>query len=406
VTTASTTLTRLPLAQQTARNASPQELMSLLALQRSQSVDLVVPAPLLRIHNGLLEIAGQQPILRPDGVLDPNGAYRLTSHADGQLAGQFEVPVKYHRRMRDENIGLLDHNINDWANHPSYADKKILTRLFWADDPAHPETVGVARSFLSNRYGARDNFDAMASTVAGVREAGLAADQLHFHGDLTDRHFYLVIDAPEITGYAHKLVENYRSPYRNVHGGTDAYNLPIVSAGLIVKNSEVGTAQLSITPRITIRICNNGAQISKDVVAFRHTGARLDEGNVEWSADTREALNVAWQKQVRDAVKTFLTQDYVQKTVTELEAEADAPVNDVPKVMEAVAQEFGYTEAEGKDLMNFFMDGGQRTAGGVFNAVTAMVQGYDDPDRAYDIEAKAVPVMAFVAGIAKKEANA
>ena len=399
-----TTLTRQPLAPQSARNASPQELMQLLSLQRSQVVDLILPAEKVQLLNGKLEVSGAEPILREDGVLDPNGSYRLTSHADGQLAGQFDIPVRYLRRLRDENVDLLDFNVNSWAQHESYAEKKVLARLFWANDPEHPDVVGVARSFLSNRYGARDNFDALASTIAGVRDAGLAADSLRFHGDLTEKHFYVVIDAPEIQGYAHKLVENYRSPYRNVHGGEDAFNLPIVSAGLIVKNSEVGSSTLSITPRIVIRICNNGAQIAKDVVAFRHTGARLEEGAVDWAGDTRAALNQLQQKQVRDAVKTFLTQDYVEKTVRELEAESDAPVNDIPKVIEAVTQEFGYTEAEGKDLMNFFMDGGQRTAGGVFNAVTAMVQGYEDADRAYEVEASAVPAMAFVAKMAQEVA--
>jgi len=193
-----TTLTRQLLAPQSARNASPQELYQLLSLQRSQVVDLILPAEKVQLLNGKLEVSGAEPILREDGVLDPNGSYRLTSHADGQLAGQFDIPVRYLRRLRDENVDLLDFNVNSWAQHESYAEKKILARLFWANDPEHPDVVGVARSFLSNRYGARDNFDALASTIAGVRDAGLAADSLRFHGDLTEKHFYVVIDAPEI----------------------------------------------------------------------------------------------------------------------------------------------------------------------------------------------------------------
>lgn len=394
------TLTRQLLAPQTARNASPQDLYQLLALQRSQVVDLILPAEKVHLFNGKLEVSGAEPILRQDGVLDPNGSYRLTSHADGQLASQFDIPVKYLRRMRDESVDLLDFNVNSWANHPSYAEKKVLARLFWADDPDHPENVGVARSFMSNRYGARDNFDTLASVIAGVKEAGLRADNLKFHGDLTERKFYVVIDAPEIQGYAHSLFENYRSPYLGRHGGDAAVNLPIVSAGLIVANSEIGAASLSVTPRITFRMCDNGAQQTQDAVAFRHTGARLDEGTVDWSVDTRAAANELSKQQVKDAVKAFLNVDYVDRKITEMEAEAGAPVNDIPKVIEAVSQEFGYNEDEAKDLMNFFMDGGQRTAGGVLNAVTAMVQGYEDADRAYEIEATAVPAMAFAAKLA------
>jgi len=40
----------------------------------------------------------------------------------------------------------------------------------------------------------------------------------------------------------------------------------------------------------------------------------------------------------------------------------------------------------------------------VFNAVTAMVQGYEDADRAYEVEASAVPAMAFVAKMAQEVA--
>lgn len=395
------TLTRTQLAPQSARNASLEDLGKLLALQKRQAVDLVLPASTIRFVGGKLEVAGADPILRGDGVLDPNGAYALTSHADGQLAGQFDIPVKYFRRLREENVPLLDINVNDWADHSSYEGKKILARLFWADDPSNPGTVGVARSFMSNRYGARDNFDALVSTLDGIRAAGLAADNLQIHGDLTDRKFYLIVDAPEVQGYGHSLVEGYRSPYANGrgtgHGGIDAENLPIVSAGLIIQNSEIGSSQLSITPRIVIRTCGNGVQIAKDVVAFRHIGARLDEGNVEWATDTRAALNEAQKHQVRDAVRQFLTADYVQKTVAELEAQSGAPVEEVAKTIEAVAQEFSYTEDEASSILNFFIDGGQRTAGGVMNAITAMVQQVDDADRAYEIEATAVPAMAFVA---------
>ena len=65
-----------------------------------------------------------------------------------------------------------------------------------------------------------------------------------------------------------------------------------------------------------------------------------------------------------------------------------------------MASEFSYTEDEADSLMNFFIDGGQRTAGGVFNAVTAMVQQFEDADRAYEVEASAIPAMAFVAKMA------
>jgi hypothetical protein len=399
-------LERSPLAPQSARNADLNDLTTLLQQQRSQVVDLVLPSSLIRMRNGMLEIAGADPILRDDGVLDPNGAYRLTSIADAQLGDKFGIPVKYMRKMRDDSpLGtyLLDQNINTWADHPANAEMKVLARLFWANDEQHPEAVGVARAFLSNRYGARDNFDTLVSILAGIREAGLAADDLELHGDITDRKFYVVVNAPEIQGYAHSLIENYRSPYRNAgHGGDDAVNLPIVSAGLIISNSEIGYGSQSVTPRLTIRACSNGLQVTKDAIAFRHSGSRLEEGAVDWAVDTRAAANEVARLQVRDAVSQFLTADYVQKTVEELERDAATPIapGDVTQVIEAVATEFNYTEDEANDILGYFITGGQMAAAGVMNAVTAAVQKYPNADRAYEVEATAIPAMAFAAKVA------
>lgn len=392
-----TLLARQPLAPQTARNASLEDIKTLLTQQRSQVVDLVLPASTIWLRNGQLEVAGAETILRPDGVLDPNGAYRLTTVADAQLGDKFGIPTRYVRKMRDEHVTLFDQNVNSWANHPANADVKVLARLFWADDPNHPESVGVARAFLSNRYGARDNFDTLVSILAGIREAGLAADQLELHGDITDRKFYMVVNAPEIQGYAHSLMQNYRSPYRGAHGGDDATNLPIVSAGLIISNSEIGYGSQTVTPRLTFRICGNGAQCTKDAVAFRHLGARLDEGTVDWSNETRSAVNEVARLQVRDAVSQFLTADYVQKKIDEMERDADTLIADVPATIEAVAQQFSYTEDEANSILNMFIDSGQRTSGGVMNAVTAAVQQFDNADRAYEVEATAISAMQFVA---------
>lgn len=403
-----TLLQRAPLAPQTARNADLIDLTNLLQQQRSQVVDLVLPSSLIRLDrvNGALEIAGADPIIRPDGVLDPNGSYRLTSVADAQLGDKFGIPVKYMRKMRADAVDLLAENVNSWANHPTNADVKVLARLFWADDPQHPEAVGIARAFLSNRYGARDNFDTLVSILAGIREAGLAADQLELHGDITDRRFYMVVNAPEIQGYAHSLLDGYRSPYRSHrpdgmggHGGDDAVNLPIVSAGLIISNSEIGYGSQSVTPRLTVRVCGNGLQCTKDAVAFRHSGSRLEEGAVDWSDDTRAAANEVARLQVRDAVSQFLTADYVQKTIAELEKDAEAPISDVPATIEAVSQQFSYTEDEASTILNMFIDGGQRTAGGVMQAVTAAVQQFEDAERAYEVEATAIPAMQFVAAM-------
>ena len=65
-----------------------------------------------------------------------------------EVSADIETIAQYVRRMREDNVDLLD--INAWADNASYSEKKILARLFWADDPNSPDMVGVAQAFLSN----------------------------------------------------------------------------------------------------------------------------------------------------------------------------------------------------------------------------------------------------------------
>jgi len=53
----------------------------------------------------------------------------------------------------------------------------------------------------------------------------------------------------------------------------------------------------------------------------------------------------------------------------------------------------GFTDDETRSVLDLFIAGGQPTAGGIMQAVSAYAQTVEDPDRAYDIEDKAVTAM-------------
>ena len=401
-----TTLPALP--QRTARNADLRDIVRILEGQQRQTIDLVASASKLIARGGNLDVTGLEPILSESGVLDPNGSYAFTSTAEGQIGSTFGIPVKYTRLLRSTNVDLFDQNVNSWAQHESNADKKVLVRLLWGLDPNSPEQVGVARAVLSDKYGVGtyDHLPILLAALDGIREGGLAADQVQITGDLTEDRLHVVVDAPEIQGYGWKLLEGYRSPYANgygtAHGGLDAENLPIISAGILIQNSETGLGAAKITPRLKVRACSNGLQVTQDALRQVHVGARLAEGEVQWSDETRAAANQLAKKQAADAVKSFLNATYVQKVIDRLEADSETPVKDVQQTLEVVAKEQGYTEAEQSSILNFFIDGGQRTAGGVLQAVTAAVQQIEDADRAFDIEAGAIDAMKIAARVARE----
>jgi hypothetical protein len=392
------TMPALPTRQ--LRSAPLPDLAEALQLQRRQTVDMVIPASSIVTRDGNLLLASAPAIITDDGVLDPSGAYVPTPNADSQLAGIFGIPVKYIRTLRERHVELYDTNINEWATHDDFADKKVLVRTLWGSTEGS-DTVGILRAVLSDRYGARDNFDTLVAVLDGIRTAGLAADDLKIQGDLTDNNMFLTVNAPEIKGYGYKLLEGYRSPYANGHGtghgGSDAENLPIISAGLVIRNSETGAGALSITPRLVVRACSNGLQVTKDAMRQVHLGSKLAEGAIVWSDETRLAANDLAKKQAADAVASFLNASYVQSVIDELERDADVPVVDVPATIEVVAKEQAYTETEAKGVLDFFIRGGQLTAGGVMQAVTAYVQQVESPERAYDLEAGAIDAMKVAA---------
>jgi hypothetical protein len=398
------------LPDQHLRGGDVPQLVRILQQIDAATIDLNVPASRLGVEDTRLRLANIDPVLTETGVIDVNGLFSLTSTAVGHLGGLTGVPVRYLRDIQNANVPLFDENLNSWFAHDRLADKNVLVRLLVGLDSENPEIVGQARAFLSDRYGARDNLPFLLAVLDGIRKAGLRADQLDIRGDLSEDRMYVTVNAPEIQGFGWKLLEGYRSPYGNGrgtgHGGNDAENLPIISAGLLIQNSETGGSAAKITPRLVVRACSNGLQVTKDAMRQVHLGAKLAEGQVEWSAETRRAANELARTQATDAVKSFLNATYVQKVIDALESEAETPVKEVTKTIEVVAKEQGYTEAEAESILNFYIDGGQRTAGGVLQAITAAVQQIEDPERAFDIEATAIDAMKVAARVAREEVAA
>ena len=197
-----------PLTQLTARKEELAPIVRILQTQQRQTIDLVSSVSNLNAANGNLAVSGLEPILSESGVLNANGQYALTATAEAQIGSTFGIPVKYTRLLRSTNVDLFDENINSWAQHADYADKKVLVRFLWGLDPQNPGTVGLARAVLSDKFGVgtHDNLPIVLAVLDGIREGGLSADQVHITGDLSEDRLHLTVDAPEIQGFGWKLL--------------------------------------------------------------------------------------------------------------------------------------------------------------------------------------------------------
>lgn len=402
----------------TARNATLDDLATLLREQHARKLDVIAPATAIRAEAGRLVITGTEPVISEDGVTTADGVYLPTEICDRGIADKLGIPLPYLRRTREQRPDLWDANINGWLSgydpaggrrSAPVADpdpRSFMIRCFRGDDGGE----GIARTLLSDRYGIVDHLDVLTAALDGVRQAGVDVD---IDGcDLTENRMYVRIVAPQISVYAPDLLRGYRSPWggQDVGGGWSPERVaaaaqreraafepgsePVVFAGFIITNSETGGGAFQLTPRLVVKVCANGLAITADALRAIHLGGKQDEGVIRWSADTQHrALQLVTGK-ARDAVATYLDADYVRKTVAALETDAATPVTDPVKTVETISKKLSFTEAEQNTILEHFLGSGQqRTAGGILQAVTSAAQTVTNPDRAHELETVAVKAM-------------
>lgn len=401
--------------QLTTRNATLEDLAVLLQDQHARKLDVVASASAIRASGANLVIEGTEPTLTPEGVSTSDGTYVPTAVADQGLADKLGIPAPYLARLRESRPDLYDVNVNGWLHgSPDTGPdpRKFLVRCFRGD-----EGTGVARAVLSDSYRIVDNLDVLTAALEGIREAGV---EVNIDGcDLTDRKMYVRISAPQVQALAPVLLDGYRNPFadpdieraRN-HGwdldrarqaaraeGQDygADGEPVVFAGFVLSNSEVGGGAFTIVPRLIVRVCKNGLTITRDALRHVHLGSKLDAGVIRWSEDT-QAKNLALvTAQARDSVATFLDADYVTTVLERLEAQAGKRLSEPAKVIETVGKTLRFPAERTAGILDHFIRGGQTTAGGVLNAITSYAQTIPDADVAHELEVQGVRALELAA---------
>jgi hypothetical protein len=308
------------------------------------------------------------------------------------MADKLAIPVKYLRRLREHGkTDLFDHNVNTWLGE--LGDYKLFTRALVAPGAQ----VGIARALLTSSYRVIDNLDVLHTVLAGVQKAGVQVEITQC--DLSETRMYTKIACPEIAEYAPRLLGNYTSPFTGARGADN----PTVFAGFVITNSETGAGRVSITPRLTVEICTNGLTLTEDALKATHLGARMDEGVIRWSEDTRRTEIELIAAQTRDAVTTFLDRDYVRAKLAELAREASVDITSPQPTIEHVATQLRFSATERDSVFNHYVRGGDTTSEGVMHAVTSAAQLIDDPDRAYEMEAAGRPAMNLAAAHATRQ---
>ena len=375
------------MTETTAKNATMEDLVSMLRTQHDIKYDVVVPAERLSYANGNLRVQDGATDISDWGVKLVPQYLRPTREFDTQIATKLGIPVKYMRKLREElqapwgGEQIIDLNVNHWLNK---REGNVFVRGFEASEWGD---TGIARAFLSDQFGVIDHLDGLFAALDGISKAGI--DIEIGRCDLTNRSMYVQVKAPQVAVRAPELLGDYRSPFTGQSGS----EIPIVFAGFEIRNSETGWGAFSLVPRLEFKVCNNGMTIKKDAMRKVHLGSKMDEGVVKWSEQTRYHYIELIKNQTSDAVTQFLSQDYLEEKVRMLESTGEHRIDDAQLTLTRVGKKLNYTEEEQNGIMNMFISGGQMRAIGVANAVTAYAQVVDSPDRAAELTDSALEAM-------------
>ena len=394
------------------RNATIEQLSDRLRFEQDAKIDAVVPYDAITARNGRLVIAGMGQAGTVEEALAgerPPATFDLSVNMEGQLAAKLRVPAQWLARMRAERPDIFDSTVNALLHglHDHFGDdypdfpgdgRRFLVRGF-VPGPAD-DGIYTGRAFLSNKYGMIDYLDPLVTFLAEVMRADPLAEIVST--DLSETRCVVRVATPNVFVSAPGLLAGYRSPVTPRWRPSDRSEWKvgdIVSAGMKFANSETGHGRYLLVPEFTVLACTNGMTITKDQIARTHLGARMDDGVIEWSGETRR-LNVELvTSMTRDAVRSFMSTDYLRKTIDEIEKTAGIELPDPDRAIMVVAKQLSYTEDVRKMVLDHFIRGGQVTAGGVLQAVTSASQLVANPDTAYDMQESALRAMEIAAKV-------
>lgn len=412
--------------------------------ERARRLDVVVSRRMIGYYGGQLMVdAGQATqIVSDEGVTSAAGVYRPTVTGVETLGKVLGIDVGFLKRLYDENparTDIIDAIVNgrlhgetsgevtDDPEFPPYPGNVMCRLLKKAEGDDGDD--GVFRAMVSPRFRTdMDNFDVATAVMEGIRQAGV--DAIPDVCSLTDRKMTLRFVVPSMALLAPDLLKGYRSPLDGPGGvkraGLDREGMrfrvesgwrewaipealaaaaregqgyrpgeePVVFAGLVVTNGDTGGAARTIAPQIRIRICKNGLTLLAESNRKTHLGSTQSEGVVAYAADTMDAELALITKQARDAVAAYLNPVWFGEQVRGIEALARRPMENPEQVIREVTKAAKFTEAETGGVWDMFVRGGAvPVVGSLGNAITAYSQVIANPDRATELDAKALPLM-------------
>lgn len=287
--------------------------------------------------------------------------------AHQQFSAVLGINANYYRKMLAECPKLLATNANYWLQHMETPKGNTPRRMVRTLD-------GFARAFLSERYCSIDNAD-----VAEIVFPVLA--------ELKD----VYIESCEVTDTRMYIKAVNRRLTTNVAVGDT------VQAGLVISNSEVGKGNVCVEPLIYRLVCKNGMIIKDASTKRRHSGRinSADEDYRIYRDETLQAIDRAFAFELQDKVRSVVDEVQFAMIVDKMRDAKEAKLNtkELPDVVRTVNKFYGFSEEEGKGILQYLVEGNDLSLYGLSNAVTRQSQDVADYDRATELEGKGYEIL-------------
>jgi len=288
----------------------------------------------------------------------------ITKNCHQQIADRLGIPRKYYERCKESAPELLAENCNHWLA----GEEKRLVRTL----------DGNSRAFLSNRYRRLDNMDFVNALLPAVMECGAEIRSANVTED--NLHVKLVVPG---------MVERIMREGAELGKGSDQYDE--VQAGLVLTNSETGSARLAIQPAIHHTGCTNMAIYRATAVKRSHIGSRAGDGEQGddfkyLSDETRQQSDKALWMQLADLARASLDGRVFKDLCDKLRVARGLVVHKPVEAIEELTKQNGLFDTDKDGILGYLVNGGDLTLYGVHSAVTRYSQDVDDYDRATELE--------------------
>lgn len=314
------------------------------------------------------------------GLSDEYLNLSLNEVASRQLADKLDIPGKYWEKMQKGHEGLLDSNVNYWLE--ALKGKKYMFRSY----VPRGESNGVLRAVLSDQFLAIENLDYLMMTLQTVKEvceeSGIEVRCKDV--ELTDKRLFARFWSPTVEKDALQALREYKNP-RNGRGGGGVFS------GFVMSNSETGHGKFQIAPRMVVGACSNGMIFMDEAFNRVHVGAKQEEGDI-WSEGTKKLEVGLIMSQTRDAVRKFLSAEFLGQTVEKMIEMREIAVEYPVEIIENISFKLQLSEKMESNLMRYWMTQGENSSlMDVSQAMTFLAHDLSGEDR-YEVEKRATDV--------------